>query len=237
MMSKFPEFDDFINDKVYYYEWTEPVSIDAGELPLSQEFAKTFPTMHQLVSKARVLDITSNGKKYKLLSWPDGKNSCGWLCQFEAEDAYEDDVNFLPEHELLVKNIGGIVQVYNKADSYMNNVGFFFLKSLCEPGLGYNNDGYESTCYDRGIEPTPLDNFTVFAQDGDGSPFVYDIKTKEVFYCSVSPGPDYIFFVPGQPIPTFFYIQGVVYFKDFVEMLASQWLDHIPAFMPNQPST
>ena len=138
-MSGFPDFDNFKNDQ-FFFDPEEQVSVVAGELALSQEFAKTFPTMHKLVSQARVLDVTIRDIKYKLLSWPHGNNSCGWLCRFEAEDAYEDDVTFLPEHELLVKNIGGIVQVYNKADSYMNNLCFFFLKSLCEPGLGYNND-------------------------------------------------------------------------------------------------
>jgi hypothetical protein len=138
------------------------------------------------------------------------------------------DIQLIPEHKLLLKNIGGIKESYNQPDgSFTNNQNFIFLKSGCEMALGYANDHYENMLKEENGTAMPIDNLVTFSMEANGFPTVYDLNTGQVYFFSHDCGLEYAIPMEGQPGSTFYYLKGVSDFKSFVETLANQWTDYI----------
>jgi hypothetical protein len=222
----FTDFEDFKLERSYFIRRTDKVIVTSGNITISPEFEKTFPVLNNLMRKARVLDVALRKDTYKLYSWTakDGL-SCGWLCKIEAPET--SNIEILPEHQLLLDNIGGIRECFNEPeDAFTNNQNFLFIKSECKRGLDWIEYYYES-CRQNNLEPIPVDNLVSFVHEANGAETLYHIKTRQIYLFSHDHCFDYVTFVEGQPEYTFHYINGVSNFIDYVETLASQWRDHI----------
>jgi hypothetical protein len=186
-----------------------------------------FPILNSLINKARVLDVKINADSYQLFSWTtkEGK-SCGWLCK--VEPANISDIQILPEHQLLLDNIGGIKESYNQPeDAFSSNQNFLFIKSECNRGSSYWTEYYHDMCKDENAEPIPVDNLISFVCEANGAQTLYDLQTKQVYLFADDHSFDYVTFMEGQPQYTFHYINGVTHFIDYVEALAGQWINYI----------
>ena len=78
-------------------------------LNLSQEFEATFHVLSFLLKKAIVIDfIMENNQLFRQYIWihKDRKTS-GWLCRMDHR--HPQNVDHIPEHLLLSKQIGGIL--------------------------------------------------------------------------------------------------------------------------------
>ena len=225
--NKFDDFEEFKRDIPWFIKATDKVSIKHAEIDLSSDFEATFPNLARLVKQARVLDVIINDAPYRLLSWDGADNKpCGWLCRLEPPDA--SDLVILPEHQLLLDNIGGIRESYNEPeDVFTNNQNFLFIKSECEPGLGYSKVYYDDMCLDTGAVQLPDDNLLTFVEEGNGGRTLYDISTKQVYLFSHDHCFDNVTFLEGQPEYTYHLINGITTFRDYVETLAQQWITHI----------
>lgn len=225
----FQDFEYFKNALSYLFKPKDKFEVSEGSLTLDEEYEKTFPNLYSLVSTARVTNVNFKGDNYKLLAWtlPDDE-SCGWFCKME--DLTKNNITLLPEHELLLKNIGGIKESYNEPDgSFTNNQNFLFIKSLCIPGLGMSIDHYEESCSYENIKPMPLNDLVTFVEEANGNSTLYNLQTKQVYLYSHDHAFDNVTTVPGQPEYTFHYIDGVTSFVDYVEILAKQWKEHLAA--------
>jgi len=223
----FTDFEDFKSDITWFIKPTDSIKLLDGTAITSSGFAKTFPTLNSLINKARVLDVKINADSYQLYSWStkEGK-SCGWLCNIEPSNI--SDIQILPEHQLLLDNIGGIKESYNQPeDAFSNNQNFLFIKSECKRGSGYWTEYYYDMCKDENVEPIPVDNLISFVCEANGAQTLYDLQTKQVYLFADDHSFDYVTFVEAQPQYTFHYINGVNHFIDYAEALAQQWINYI----------
>jgi len=227
----FTDFEDFKSDISSFIKPADNVKVTDGTVITSIHFAESFPTLNRLINRARVLDIEINNIAYKLYSWTTGTESCGWLCKIEP--ASISNIELLPEHQLLLDNIGGIQESYNQPEgAFTNNQNFLFIKSECTRGTGYWTEYYHDMCENTDTKPIPVGNLISFVYEANGAQTMYDLKTKQVYLFSHDHSFDYVTFLEGQPEYTFHYINGVNNFIDYTEMLANQWTNHLENRLP-----
>jgi hypothetical protein len=162
---------------------------------------------------------------YRLYSWntKDG-NTAGWLCRIETNNS---TIEILLEHQLLVDNIGGIEESYgsDECEKLTDNQNFLFIKSECKTIDKDLKDIYLDICEEENLKPLTTDNFITFAVEANGNTTFYDLREKRVFLFAQDHCFDYVTEVENQPEYTFYTINGVEIFVDYVEKLAKQWLD------------
>jgi hypothetical protein len=223
----YQEFEDFKSCNSLFLKPNDKVRLTEGSSISNRAFAALFPNLNILITSARVLDVTINNDHYKLYSWTskEGKN-CGWLCQLEAPNL--SDIELLSQHQILLTNMGGVRECYNEPDgSFTNNQNFLFVKSKCKRGPGYWTEYYHDMCREAGVQPMPVDNLISFVYEANGAQTLYDLKTGQVYLFSNDHNFDYVTFMKGQPQYTFHYFNGVNNFTHYVEMMATQWLNHV----------
>lgn len=224
----FPDFEDFKSNISWFIKPDDKITVTNGNIKTSTVFAATFPIINNLINKARVLDVTINQETYKLFAWTtkDGY-SCGWLCQFESPGV--NDLQLLPEHQLLLDNIGGIRESFNQPeDSFTNNQNFLFIKSECGLGIGgWMKDYYLPACEEENFVPMATDHLVSFVNEANDALTLYDPQTKQVYLFSHDHSFDNVTVVEGQPDYTFHYINDANNFIEYAEALAVQWSDYI----------
>ncbi|MEM9338923.1 MAG: hypothetical protein AAGA66_09360, partial [Bacteroidota bacterium] len=86
---------------------------------------------------------------------------CGWLNQQETKEEFKYEL--IQEHELLIRNIGGIRESFNQPeDSFSNNQNFMFIGSECSRGIGDWDDYYSMTCEEEGKNQINFSNLLAF---------------------------------------------------------------------------
>ncbi len=227
------DFDIFKQEISWFVKPTDKIELAESELNLSDNFITTFPTLHKLVSQATVLDISLTRQDkisyYKLLSWTDNKDlKSGWLCKF---DNAENEIEILPEHQLLVDNIGGIQESYNQLEIeeeiLTDNQNFLFIKSDCKKGIGGWDEYYTEMCNEENTQQIDFKDFICFVEEANGDVTLYDPKSKEVMLFAHDHSFENVEFLENQPEYTFHRISGITNFIDYAETLAQQWLDYI----------
>ena len=223
----FEDYEEFRSNISWFIKPDNRVNISNVTATRNLEFMSRFPKLSQLIGLARTLEVKIDLDSYRLYSWTTKEGvSCGWLCKIESIDISQIDI--LPEHQLLLDNIGGIKESYNQPEgAFSNNQNFLFIKSECKRGADYWTDYYHDMCESEDITPMLVDNLISFVYEANGGQTLYDIYTKQVYLFSHDHNFDYVTFMDGQPKYTFHYINEVTNFVDYVECLAKQWLTHI----------
>ncbi len=219
------DLETFKKNVSWFIKPYDNVEINSTIISLDENFETEFPKLTQLVSKARVSDLTIITKPYKLLAW-DCKDGgiCGWLNKFEPDTI--SDIDIIPEHKLLLKNIGGIVESFNEPENTLSlNQNFLFIKSQCSKGIGDWNEYYEMLCEEENLPQIDYSNFISFVQEANGALTLYDKNTNQVYLFSHDHSFENVDFLENQPQYTFHKIKGIQTFKDYVETLADQWLE------------
>lgn len=232
------DFKTFTENVSWFNHKNEDVDvIDSIDLALTEEFKQTFPSLFELISKSRKHSIKFKGSEYILHAWtkPNGAICC-WLCKLEKNQSRK--VNILPEHRLLLQNIGGITEYfsgpgaceingikYNRA--LTANQNFIFLESHCENGLGDYQQYYNDRCSEENIAPMETREFLVFAREGNGDKTLYHTVNTRVLLLLHDHDFNFVEPIAGQPPSTFYQIKGVRTFFDYVDLLAKQWIQHI----------
>lgn len=197
--------------------------IDNGKLVLSAEFLSTFPTLAALLNCASVIDFTlNNNQRFRQYIWAiAGNNTCGWLCQLEH--VIPQDKLFLPEHILLVKNMGGVIHKWGDVDeTLLSAKNFMFVLQDSFNGLD-DEDNYLQNCKTEGYAPIDMSNLITFAMDANGDCTFYNKNTKAVFLYAHDGYSDLdITLVEGQPEYSIYTYTNIKTFSDYVELLAKQ---------------
>lgn len=197
------------------------------EIRLSGEFMSVFPNLSELILKSRQTYVIIDNINYILFAWDtlDGQ-ICGWLNQQETKEEYNCDL--IREHELLLRNIGGIRESFNQPeDSFSNNQNFMFIGSECSRGIGEWDDYYSMTCEEEGKKEIDYTNLLAFVYEANGALTLYDPLTKNVFLFSHDHCFENVEFLANQPEYTFHSFNDVETFKDYVEALAKEWREII----------
>jgi hypothetical protein len=223
------DFEAFKNDITWFVKSTDKVDFldTTTNYNLTDDFQATFPILTKLIQKSSVLNLTINNQSYKLFSWTNkDNNSCGWLNKIEAD--INNDIELLDEHNLLLKEIGGIQESYNQPEpSLCNNQNFLFIKSECTKGIGGWDDYYEMVCEEENKPQIDFKEFVCFVQEANGDVTLYDKNSKEVMLFAHDHSYDNVEFLENQPEYTFHKINGIATFVDYVEKLATEWTNEI----------
>lgn len=224
-----PDFETFKKDINWFIRPNDLVEFsDTKPHPdLSDDFKSTFPALSRLIQKARTLDFSINSKPYRLLSWTNKYNiSCGWLTQIESENT--DNFQLAQEHELLLKEIGGIVESYHQPEPALtNNQDYLFLKSACMTGIGEWEEYYENLCEEESKEPIDYNDFICFALEANGNMTMYEKNSGKVILFAHDHWFEDVDVFENQPEYTFYTIQGVENFVDYVEKMADEWSEDL----------
>lgn len=223
------DFETFKNNITWFIQPTDEVELldTTLDTKLTESFQTTFPKLTSLIQKARVLDLTINKQPYRLFSWTNKENkSFGWLNKIELAET--TNIELIDEHELLLKEIGGIQESYNQPEpSLTNNQNFLFIKSKCSKGIGGWDDYYEMMCEEENKQKIDYKDFICFVQEANGDVTLYNRNTKEVMLFAHDHCFDNVDFLEDQPEYTFHTIHGINTFVDYVEILATEWTNEI----------
>lgn len=223
------DFDAFLEDTSWFLESTDTVEfLDEGiDTILSPEFQKTFPKLSKLIQQARVLNLTVNNQLYRLFSWSNIYGlSCGWMNKIEP--SIDSDLKFIEEHKILLKAIGGIQETYNEPEpSLTNNQNFLFIASECIKGLGNLEEYYEDLCKEEDMIKMDCKDLITCVVEYNGDVTVYNAITKEVMLFSHDNGFEDVELLENQPEGSFYTINGIKTFVDYVERIAQEWTAEI----------
>jgi hypothetical protein len=219
------DFKIFQQEVSWFTKPTSSIQLKKGDIRLSIDFEEAFPKLASLIKKARITVAHIDQAEYLLFAWDTKQNLvCGWLNEIVEPEAYFCEM--IPEHELLIRMIGGIRESFNQPEeSFTNNQNFMFLGTECFRGIGGWDDYYNMMCEDEKSVPIDFSSLLVFAQEANGALTLYDPSSKKVLLFSHDHSFDNVDFMMDQPEYTFHYFKAVVTFVDYVEELATQWLN------------
>jgi len=217
------DFEAFKKDISWFIKPSTKVTFKSQDLRISEEFKQTFPALTELIASARVTFLEIDSISYILFAWDSDQGSiCGWLNKLEEQDSHSCEL--ITEHEVLLRNIGGIRESFNQPEnSFSNNQNFMFIGSECSIGIGDWDDYYSMTCEEDGFKKIDYSNYVAFVYEANGALTLYDRATKRVFLFSHDHSFDIVEFIENQPKYTFHCFKNVVTFVDYVEELAKQW--------------
>ncbi len=184
------------------------------------------PKLFELLRKARLLNFQVDDQHYRLYSW-DTKagESCGWLTKMEL--IRKEDFPLSKTHKIIAEKLGGITFTYNSDDNFLTNSQSLFSPSICQQGIG---DAWSAFYLQRRKEdngsPLEHDAWIVFGKEASGHYTLYDQQDR-VYMFNTDPGESYLEEIDGQPSATFFRIKNAHTLKEYVELLAQQWLDWV----------
>lgn len=203
-------------------------TIHGAQVKFPLEFKEQFPLMTELLEMAKVVEFTIGGnQRFRQYIWVhnDGTTS-GWLCCLEH--CVPQGRNIIPEHILLSKNVGGIIDYWSNSKSketFIDANTFTFSLVNTFKGIGGFEDDYIRKCEVEEINPLDIDDFVTFALEKNGCVTAYNYKTKEVFMYLMDGYTSFAFSVAeGHPEYTLHQLHSAKNFVEYVEELASQWL-------------
>lgn len=230
------DFEAVKDANTWHFKESDVIELSETRIQLSEEFQKCFPRLSKLISKARVSDVLINNQPYKLYSWTVGGERYSWLCIMEEVSAIK--LEFIEEHQLILKEIGGIT-LFNTREDFnhlLDDQKLLFTASECSKGIDGWENFYKMLCDDNQIpEENRIkhENFVVFSKAYNGDVTCYVPSSKEVIqfkHDGVYTRTDDVYsneLIANQPEDTFYSIKGVKYFTDFVEVYAEGWLEFI----------
>jgi len=222
-MSLSKDFETFKKEVSWFIKAKTEIDLSETDIRLSVEFQKTFPILTLLIQTARATLVVIDQQEYTLFAWDRNDGAvCGWLNRIDDRESYFCDL--ISEHELLIRNIGGIRETFNSPeDSFSNNQNFMFLGAESSYGIGTWEEYYEDSCTYENCKPIDHLHFIAFAEEANGALTMYDPATAKVMLFSHDHCFDNVSSMDGQPIYTFHTFEGVESFVDYVEELAKQW--------------
>ncbi|SHG18983.1 hypothetical protein [Dysgonomonas macrotermitis] len=205
-----------------------------GHFSPSEDFAKTFPKMASLLQQTLTVDFKINhGLRFRQYIWTRADGSTvGWVCR--VDHCVPQGRNIIDEHQLLANELGGIIQTWVdkpyevKADTLIKNNNFTFCLSDSAIGFGGWEEKYIEQCKKEGVKPLNSEDFVTFALESNGNATFYHKETKDVYiYLHDGYAPFDNTIVEGQPEYSIHQLDKAKGFVEYVELLASQWLDII----------
>lgn len=197
---------------------------------LSSAAAVLFPRLSELLSCAQITPVVVDESRYELFAWNgrDGYRT-GWLCMPACEQPPD---NLHESHKILITSFGGIVERFNEpGETWLLNLNdaltareaahdgsFIEEYASCTRIVGLNFD----------VPIIPQDYYSI-AREANGNTTLCHRKTGEVIMFA----PDHCFrhltVLGGCPEYTLYTVNDASTFRDWVEVIARQWLAQINA--------
>lgn len=217
---------------------------DNVKLELTDEFKEKFPQFTRLIESAEISEISVNDILHRMYVWSSKDNNrFVWICDTalktdivrkptqDEENLVSSDI--LPEHLLLVRNVGGIIETWDLPDdesfmTWAKNFVFSLQYSykLQNTDFIYSEDGW---IFDEVEESKklPVKDLICFSEEANGNLTIYNKYTGEIFLLLGDHCFEYVDVVDGHPEYSFYTIRGISHFTEYAELLASQMLNEI----------
>jgi hypothetical protein len=221
---------DFSNEISWFFSDNEKIEvIDEKSFICSKEFEEKFPSLTKLLKKARITKIKYENQNYQLFGWTNqSSQSFGWLC-LEPRTEVEIDKTLHPDHILLLKNFGGITERWNEPeDTWLINLNNALTFEDTQIGFIGFEDYFNEMCQEEAIEvKVKPEEFISFAFEANGNITMYHKQTGEVLMFAADHFFDFITPYENYPEYTLYKIDNCNTFRDWVEIISDQWLNHI----------
>lgn len=225
-----PDFNAFTQD-ITWYTFQFPVKVSSLErFSPSVEFQKRFPSMSSLLAAARVTRIKHGDKENTLFAWTTATNEiCGWICERSS-----NQLTLLTDHSVLTGEIGGILESFGAFDAtrinsvdynvpLTGNMNWLFCPVNCTLGVDWMTY-YSELARDQGLPVFDYSKYVAFTREANGSQTLYEPLKGKVVVFSHDHASNFLKTLPDHPEYTMHSIKRVETFRDYVELLAQQWL-------------
>ena len=199
--------------------------------PRSREFSRLFPVLTRLLSRSRITPLTISGYPWTLFSWgdPAGELS-GWLSPAPSESPLE---NAFVHHRVLLQSFGGVTERFNDAEStwLLSHIDALTMESA-QSDASFIAD-YDWIFEQHGVPiPIDLEAYYCIAREANGNSTLCHRKTGEVLLFASDHDFDHIEPLEGCPEYSLYRIREVKTFTDWVEKIATQWVEVVEAQHP-----
>ena len=190
---------------------------------LSPVAATLFPHLAKLLAMASVTDVSVKGARYELLAWdsPEG-NRVGWLCLPPSANAPD---NLHEDHRKLLAAFGGIVERFNEPeDSWLLNLNDAMTEREASHDASFIQD-YRWAFEDLVLPIDPFEYYSI-AREANGNVTLCHRASGQVLMFAPDHCFDHLTALEGCGEYTLYGINGAAVFRDWVDAVAIQWLNH-----------
>lgn len=220
------DWNAFLESEPWFID--EDSQIHLGETQvgfnLPTEFQDRFIKFSQLLSKARVTQLQVDNSHHKIVAWLEEFDSIQvWICPNTSQTVSHE---VCADHKLLLSAFGGITEFTS---------GEFSLLKNCDNALTWETaskiDMKEEILMrvyfeeGREIPPFEFEQYYAIAEQANGDKVICHKKTSELLLLGHDPGnSSNITPLSGWPRNSLFRLNETPTFRDWVELLAEQWL-------------
>jgi hypothetical protein len=187
--------------------------------------ATLFPTLAKLLALGSVTDVSVNGTQYELVAWDSTHGDrFGWLCLRPSANALQ---NLHEDHRKLLASFGGIVERFNEPeDTWLLNLNDALTEREASHDASFIED-YKWAFDDAGVT-LPIEPFEYYsiAREANGNDTLCHRVSGQVLMFAPDHCFDHLTELEGCPEYTLYRIKGAATFRDWVNAVAAQWLDH-----------
>lgn len=201
------------------------VSASVNGLQLPPAVANSLPLLATLLEQSLVTPIAIGDADYQLFAWDaaDGART-GWLC---SQPATESTENIHPDHAALLTSFGGIVEIFNEPDdTWLLNCNNALTASEAAHDASFI-DEYMWAFTDAGVElPIQPSDYYCISREANGNTTLCHRTTGQVILFAADHAFDFVVPLSGCPDYTLYQLNAVETFRDWVDVVANQWLAH-----------
>jgi hypothetical protein len=219
-------WEGFIEEISWFLQRDQIVEVEASLPPgswtaASPEFDQFFPELYGVLREAIVTPVAVAGVGYQLYTWlrRDGSRCC-WLSPL-ASPAPPPSLH--PDHSILLRSFGGIVERSNEPDWWILNHNDVLTEDAAR------RDGTFITDYAWAFEaasiniPIDMEQFYAIAEEANGNITLCHRLSGAVVLFAPDHAFDYVEPFPGCPDYTLYRLPRALSFRDWVNTIARQW--------------
>jgi hypothetical protein len=190
--------------------------------PLSVDVSRIFPSLSQLFATCDATTVYVNGTAHYLLAWNSTSGyRVGWLC-LPPDD--NPSSGLFSEHATLVKSFGGIVERFNEPHTWLLNHNDVLTVNEASYDASFitASSSFEANRIDI---PINTSEYYSIAREANGNTTLCHRSTGDILLFASDHAYGHVEIMNGCPPYTLYTIDGVKCFRDWVNVVAQQWLD------------
>jgi hypothetical protein len=203
--------------------------------PHSAMFGELFPVLQDVLSAAYTTPVRKAGRGYVLFSWPPKglswlKRAFSWLTRapipqwLSPEPSSAPPAGLFKEHAILLRSFGGIVESVDETESTWllahNDVLTAAEASRKESFI----DAIALAFPDKRV-PIDLSPYYSIAMEANSNTTLCHRQSGAVLLFAPDHAFDHVTPLPGFPELTLYELHGAPTFRDWVNVIATQWRD------------
>jgi hypothetical protein len=213
------DWDSFVTSAPWFVRGKERMAklVPLPARSLAPGTASLFPHLGLLMQCASVTGVTTDRGHYELFGWTrsDGKRF-GWLC---LPPSLAPPTDLHEAHRALLRSFGGIVDRFNEPDdTWLLN----HWDALTEYAAASSDPEAYAAVFDGPI-PINANEYYPIALEANGNTTLCHRQTGSILLFAPDHAFDHITVLAGCPDYTFYTINGVKNFREWVEKVAQQW--------------